>query len=79
MSSVDKCDLCIRNLGVIDYVLNCTKMKILAFHDHDVIEDTYHKLIPVYNPLSHFYVRFLSDDVPHSHAITDFSMIYIGY
>ena len=54
-SIVGKRGLCIRSLGVIDYVLDCTRTKILTFWDHDVIEDSHRKLMAVYNPLSHFY------------------------
>ena len=53
-----------QSLGVIDYVLDSMRMKILAFQDHDVIEDSHRKLVAVYNPLSHFYEQFVSEDVP---------------
>ena len=53
-SIVDKRGLCMRTLGVTGYVLDL-RTKILAFRDHDVIEDSHRKLMAVYNPLSHFY------------------------
>ena len=76
---VDKRGLCIWSLGVIDYVLDCMRMKILTFQDHDVIEDSCRKLMAVYNPLSHFYQWFVSDDAPQCHATTSFNMNYIEY
>ena len=78
-SIVDKRGLCIQSLGVIDYVLDCMRTKILTFQDHDVIEDSHRKLMAVYNPLSHFYQWFVSDDVPQCHATTSFNMNYIEY
>ena len=54
-SIVYKRGLCMWSLGVIDYVLDSMRTKILAFQDHDVIEDSRRKLMAVYNPLSHFY------------------------
>ena len=76
---VDKRGLCIRSLGVIDYVLDCMRTKILTFWDHDVIEDSQRKLMAVYNPLSHFYQQFVSDDVTQCHATTSFNMNCIEY
>ena len=78
-SIVDKRGLCMQSLGVINYILDSTRMKIFVFQDHDVIEDSCRKLMAFYNSLSHFYEQFVSEDVPQCHATMSFNMNYLEY
>ena len=79
-SIMEKRDLCVRALNAIQSITDDTRTKTLWFEKHQMIEDSRHKLVAIYQPLKHYCEYFLPGyTLANSHSTTEFSMLYREY